>query len=44
LVFYEQNRNGVRSKLGEIPLSAAYEVEEITYPPTLWERLTAIFT
>lgn len=44
LVFYEQNRNGLRSKLGEIPLSTAYEVEEITYPPTLWERLTAIFT
>ncbi len=43
LVFYEESRGGGRAVLGTVPLYAAYGVEEVTYPPTLWERITGLF-
>lgn len=44
LVFWEKLTDGRRRELGSVPLCAAYCIEEVTYPPTLWERITGIFS
>ena len=44
LVFREEHRDGRREVLGTVPLYAAYGVKEVTYPPTLWERITGVFS
>ena len=44
LVFFEKCPGGERRELGTVPLHAAYTVEEVTYPPTLWERITGLFS
>ena len=44
LRFYEEARDGSLRELGQVPLIAAYSVEEITYPQGLWERLTSLFS
>ncbi len=44
LVFFEKLPDGERRELGTVPLCAAYRVEEVTYPPTLWERITGLFS
>ena len=43
LRFYEETWDGTRRELGSVPLTAAYGVEEVTYPQGLWERLLALF-
>ena len=43
LRFFEETRDGTRRELGSVPLTAAYGVEEVTYPQGLWERLLALF-
>ena len=43
LVFWEKLPDGGRRELGTVPLTAAYRVEEVTYPPTLWDRILELF-
>ncbi len=43
LCFYEVTAQGERRLLGEVPLVAAYTVEAVEYPPTLWERICDLF-
>ena len=43
LCFYEERPNRERHVLGEIPLYAAYAVEETAPPMTLWERIWELF-
>ena len=44
LRFLEEARDGTKRELGAVPLQAAYGVEAVTYPQTLWERLLALFS
>ena len=43
LRFYEQMRDGTRRELGTVPLTAAYGVEEVTYPQGVWEWVRRMF-
>ena len=44
LRFFEEARDGTKRELGVVPLKASYGVEAVTYPPSLWERLLALFS
>ena len=43
LRFYEAGRDGTRTELGAVPLTAAYGVDALTYKLTLWERIVSLF-
>ena len=43
LRFFEHAHDGTRHELGNVPLTAAYGVDEITYKPTLWDRILSLF-
>ncbi len=43
LVFYETQSDGTRTPVGEVPLTAAYSVEVVTYKRTFRERLRSFF-
>ena len=43
LRFYEQERDGSLTELGQVPLVAAYGVQEVRYPQSLWEWVRALF-
>ncbi len=43
LRFLEEERDGTERELGAVPLRAAYGVEAVTYPQSLWDRLLALF-
>ena len=44
LRFFEEARDGTKRELGAVPLKASFGVEAVTYPPSLWERLLALFS
>ena len=43
LRFYEAGRDGTKQELGAVPLTAAYDVDSLTYKLTLWERICFLF-
>ena len=43
LRFFEHAHDGTRHELGNVPLTAAYGVDGITYKPTLWDRILSLF-
>ena len=43
LRFLEETPDGARQELGRLPLIAAYGVEEVRYPQSLWEWVRALF-
>ena len=43
LRFFEKRRDGTQRELGRVPLTAAYGVEEVTYPQGIWEWIRRAF-
>ena len=43
LRFYEAGRDSTKQELGAVPLTAAYDVDSLTYKLTLWERICFLF-
>ncbi len=43
LLFCEQRADGTQTELGSVPLVAAYGVDGVTYPQSLWEWICRFF-